>query len=54
MYGDWYDKVRDMVEDDLIQPENNEDVKTTEKVIEEPVSVNLGRFENILKAVFGK
>ena len=66
MYGDWYDTVEDIIQDDLDnackcccdEPCCGEEppipITTTEKVVEEPVSVHLGGFENLLKAVFGK
>lgn len=64
MYGDWYDSVSSIIQDDLDnackcccdEPCCGEEppITTTEKVVEEPVSVHLGGFENLLKAVFGK
>lgn len=64
MYGDWYDSVSSVIQDNLDNackcccdgPCCGEEppITTTEKVVEEPVSVHLGGFENLLKAVFGK
>lgn len=61
-YGAWYDQVQDIVEDNLARlkysgnSENNVNSVNGEKAeaVKQPVSTNVGGFENLLKAVFGK
>lgn len=58
-YGAWYDQVQDIVEDNLARlkySENSENNVNGEKAeaVKQPVSTNIGGFENLLKAVFGK
>lgn len=58
-YGAWYDRVQDMVADNLARlkysgnSENNVNGEKAEAV-KQPVSTNVSGFENLLKAVFGK
>ena len=56
MYGKWYNEVQDMVEDNLTRLKNSENNVNGEKAenVKQPVSTNVGGFENLLKAVFGK
>ena len=55
-YGDWYDRVQDMVEDNLARLKNSENNVNSEKAeaVKQQASTNVGGFENLLKAVFGK
>ena len=56
MYGKWYNEVQNMVEDNITRLKNSENNVNIEKaeVVKQPVSTNVGGFENLLKAVFGK
>ena len=56
MYGKWYNEVQNMVEDNLTQLKNSESNVNIEKAeaVKQPASTNVGGFENLLKAVFGK
>ena len=56
MYGKWYNEVQNMVEDNLTRLKNSESSENIEKAeaVKQPVSTNVGGFENLLKAVFGK
>lgn len=56
MYGKWYNEVQNMVEDNITRLKNSENNVNIEKAeaVKQPVSTNVGGFENLLKAVFGK